>query len=119
MTLREKIIQLLEQGTPMLSMDIAKRLGVKKPSASKATKDLHNQGLLHIVEWDGGNKFYAAGSGKDAIKPDAIRAQAVRVLGVGRWCEPHGQALQCLAHLNILNIPTPSLPRLVSQSTQA
>ena len=74
MTLREKIIQLLEQGTPMLSMDIAKRLGVKKPSASKATKDLHNQGLLHIVEWDGGNKFYAAGSGKDAIKPDAKRA---------------------------------------------
>ena len=76
MTLKQKILKLLGNGTPMLSMEMAEILNISKASASMATKELHETQFIHIAEWrhnakNGGNKVYAIGPGEDAIKPEA------------------------------------------------
>jgi len=74
MTLKEKILKLLSQGTPMLSMDMAEKLKVSKAAASEAAKELNRAGFIHVVEWkhspkNGGNKIYAIGQGENVINP--------------------------------------------------
>lgn len=75
-TVKQRILDLLRDGTPMLSMDIADVLKVSKASASEATKELHLAGKIHVSDWrhsakNGGNKVYAYGKGQDA--PKSIR----------------------------------------------
>jgi len=74
-TIKDKIMELLRKGTPMLSLDIAHVLKIDKGAASQAAKELHVAKLLHIAEWrsnvkNGGNKLYAYGKGEDAVKPE-------------------------------------------------
>ena len=76
MTLKQRILELLGEGTPLLSMDIAKILNVSKAAASEASKELNKAKYIHVCEWrhnakNGGNKVYAIGPGEDAIKPEA------------------------------------------------
>ena len=59
----------------MLSMDIAKALGVSNSLASMSTKELQEKGFIHVVEWrqsskNGGNKVYAIGFGESVTKPE-------------------------------------------------
>lgn len=76
-TVKQRILALLGEGKPMLSMAISDKLGISKAAASETTKELHRAGKIHVAEWrnnkkNGGNKVYAIGKGKDAVK--AIRA---------------------------------------------
>ena len=75
LTIKDKILNLLRKGTPMLSLDIAQVLKIEKGAASQAAKELHVAKLIHIAEWrtnakNGGNKVYAYGEGEDAVKPE-------------------------------------------------
>ena len=74
-TIKDKILNLLRKGTPMLSLDMAHVLKVDKGAASQAAKELHDAKLIHIAEWrmnakNGGNKVYGYGAGEDAVKPE-------------------------------------------------
>ena len=76
MTLKQRILNLLRKGTPMLSMEMAEILKVPKGAASEAAKELNNAKLIHVCEWrhnakNGGNKVYKFGPGEDAVKPEA------------------------------------------------
>ena len=73
MTLKQRILKLLEKGTPMLSMEMAAILNASKPAASEAAKELNQAGFIHVCEWrhspkNGGNKLYAFGPGVDVVK---------------------------------------------------
>ena len=75
-TTKDKILSLLREGTPMLSLDMARVLKLDKGTTSQTAKELHDAGLLHIIEWrcnpkNGGNKVYAYGAGKDVTKPES------------------------------------------------
>lgn len=74
-SIKQRILALLRVKGPMISMDIAAALELTKCSASQSTKEMHDAGFIHISEWrvsskNGGNKVYAVGPGKDAIRPD-------------------------------------------------
>ena len=73
MTLKKRILALLEKGTPMLSMDMAVALNVSKAAASEAAKELNKADFVHVIEWkhspkNGGNKVYAIGPGENVVK---------------------------------------------------
>lgn len=62
----------------MLSIEIAKVLGLTGASAGEATRELHRAGKIHIANWrhgrrNQGTKIFAFGKGRDAPKP--VRAE--------------------------------------------
>ena len=74
MTLKQRILKLLGEGTPMLSMDMAIILRVSNGAASEAAKELNRDKYIHVTEWrknakNGGNKVYKIGAGIDVVKP--------------------------------------------------
>lgn len=75
LTIKDRILNLLRKGTPMLSMEMSDKLKISKAAASMAAKELHEAGWIYVAEWrhnakNGGNKVYALGEGKDATKPE-------------------------------------------------
>ena len=75
MTIKKRILDLLKKNGPMLSLDMALVLRLEKGTASQASKELHDDGFIHIAEWrtnakNGGNKVYKFGPGEDALKPE-------------------------------------------------
>ena len=74
MTVKERMLALLSEGTPMLSIEMAKILNITKASSSMTAKELNEAGFIHVCEWrhnpkNGGNKVYAIGTGVDVVKP--------------------------------------------------
>jgi Mn-dependent DtxR family transcriptional regulator len=79
-TVKQRILDLLREGTPMLSVEISDALKISKASASESTKELHLAGKIHVSDWrhsakNGGNKVYAYGKGKDI--PKSIRTAKI------------------------------------------
>lgn len=88
-TVKERILDLLCEGTPMMSMEISEKLGITKASASESTKELHRQGKIHISDWklnkkNGGNKVYAYGAGTDI----AISIRTAKVISTKFTARP-------------------------------
>ena len=83
-TVKQKVLALLREGTPMLSLDMARVLNLDKGTTSQTAKELHDAGLLHIIEWrcnpkNGGNKVYAYGKGIDAKQPETQIERQIRI----------------------------------------
>lgn len=94
LTIKDRILNLLRKGTPMLSMEMSDKLKISKAAASMAAKELHEAGWIHIAEWrlspkNGGNKVYALGEGKDATKPEPKYSPRNRSVPVDEPFVPH------------------------------
>ena len=84
MTVKNRILDLLEKKGPMLSLDMARVLKIGKGSASQAAKELCDDGFIHITEWvnnpkNGGNKLYAYGKGINAKQPETQIERQLRI----------------------------------------
>jgi hypothetical protein len=89
MTIKKRILDLLREQGPMLSLDIAAVLNIGKNTAAQTTKELYDHGFVHIAEWrtnskNGGNKVYKLGIGVDAAKPTSNWKPRVKAVVVPR-----------------------------------
>lgn len=51
LTAKQRVLNLLREGEPMLSIEIAQALNISYASASEATKELYLRSKIHISEW--------------------------------------------------------------------
>lgn len=72
MNAHQQITQLLSE-KPMSKYDVMEVTGYAQRTAQKALKDLHNEGLIHIVDWSRAFHhpipIYANGAGEDQPRP--------------------------------------------------